>query len=60
MTWINIVIRANIPKLLILQHNSLNYAKFINTTPRLQNYHFALIGNIFDLISKNYHGVIFT
>ena len=55
MTWINIVIRANIPKLLILQHNSLNYAKFIKTTPKMQNYHFASRDDILDLMTLQGH-----
>ena len=57
MTQINIVIRAIASKLLILQHNSLNYEEFTNTTPKLQNYHFAPRGNILDLISKNYYEI---
>ena len=62
MTWIAIVIRANVSKLLLLTFNSSKYEKFTKkkTTPKLQNYHFALGGNILGLISKNYYKVRLT
>ena len=59
VTLIDIDVQANTSKLLLLQHNCLNYAEFIKMTLELQNYHFALGGNILDLIFKNYYEVIF-
>ena len=54
MTQINIDIREITSQLMILQHNSSNYAKITNTTLEVQNYHFGLRGNMFGLIFKNY------
>ena len=41
MTQIDIVIRANMSKLLLLTLNSSECVEFTKMTPKMQNYHFA-------------------
>ena len=52
MTQIDIVIRDNVLKLLLLVLNSSKNAEFTKITFKLQNYHFVLRDNILSLFSK--------